>query len=84
MTDTVAADHIYVELSSGGLSLKNCDAESLDLSSTSGSITGSLRTPKRFNVRTASGNSYVPECDQGGECVIKTTSGNVEIYVEEY
>ena len=49
----------------------------------SGSVTGTQRSDKIFNVKTTSGDVETPRSAAGGgECDIKTVSGDVDITIE--
>lgn len=78
-----AANSIQCESTSGDVRLTDCDAESLLIKTVSGDVSGSLRTGKRFTTHTVSGSVHVPDSASGGECEIKTTSGNIRITISE-
>ena len=83
LTDTVASGHLRVETSTGDVTLIRSDAATLYLKTTSGSVTGSLLSPKVFHADATSGSVDVPRSAEGGICEIKTTSGDIRITVEE-
>jgi DUF4097 and DUF4098 domain-containing protein YvlB len=53
------------------------------LKTTSGSVKGSLLTPKIFYTDTTSGSVDVPRSTEGGLCEIQTTSGSIRITIEK-
>ena len=61
--------------------LDGCDAGHVIIETSSGNVKGSLRTGKQFKVKTGSGSVSVPADAAGGQCEIRTTSGNVSITV---
>jgi DUF4097 and DUF4098 domain-containing protein YvlB len=67
---------------SGDINLKSCDAMSLNFKTGSGDVTGTLKTAKSFDADTGSGDIKVPADGNGGNCVIRTGSGDIEIEVE--
>ncbi len=67
---------------SGDINLKSCDAMSLNFKTGSGDVTGTLKTAKSFDADTGSGDIKVPADGNGGNCVIRTGSGDIEIKVE--
>lgn len=83
LTDTIA-DSMKVTNSSGSIKLNNCDGQDIILKASSGSIKGNLLTGKVFSANSSSGSIKVPEHDRnGGNCVIETTSGSINITVGE-
>lgn len=84
LTDVVCDGDFSVKSTSGSLRLNRCDGEKITLQTTSGSVKGTLRSPKVFNVKVSSGSVNVPDSVQNaGLCEIKTTSGSVKISIEE-
>lgn len=81
LTNSVSAGRFYVKTVSGDIELESCDGKNLNLESTSGEIEGSLLTGKKFITDTTSGDVYVPDSTGTDECVISTTSGDIDIYV---
>ena len=63
---------------SGGIQLKNMDAENMKIELISGSVKGTIRTTKEFHVETTSGKVSVPN-GAGGVWEIETVSGDVKI-----
>lgn len=83
LTDTIA-DSMKVTSSSGSIKLNGCDGQDIILKASSGSIKGNLLTGKVFSASSTSGSIKVPEHDRnGGSCVIETTSGSINITVDE-
>lgn len=81
LSDVVAADTITVKTSSGDVKLNRSDAAHLCIKTSSGNVSGSLLTDKRFNTHTSSGNIHVPDSVTGGECEIRTSSGDITIKI---
>ena len=63
---------------SGNILLTNFDADTMEIKLVSGSMKGTIRTPKDFQVETTSGDVSVPN-GSGGVWKIETTSGDVKI-----
>lgn len=80
-SDLIASENIRMEAVSGSLELTRCDADTLWLKTVSGSVTGTLRTAKVFDVSTTSGSVHVPDTAGGGLCEIKTVSGSIHLDV---
>lgn len=84
LEDVVCAGEFFVKCTSGAMNLDNCDGKNMTLESTSGSIRGTLRSPKIFDVRVSSGSAHVPESvADAGLCKIRATSGSVKISIAE-
>ncbi len=79
---TVARNTLRATASSGGIYLQRCDAQTVDLKTTSGRVSATLLTGKLYQVQTSSGIAKYPASDSdGGFCYVTTTSGNVNITV---
>ena len=84
LTDVVCDGDFSVKTTSGSLRLNRCDGGEITLQTTSGSVKGTLRSPKVFNVKVSNGSVNVPDSVQNaGLCEIKTTGGSVKISIEE-
>ena len=83
LSDVISKGQLSAKLTSGGLRLDQCDAETISLKLTSGSVRGTLCSDKVFNVRSTSGSVRVPDSVQNaGLCEIETTSGSVNLTIE--
>ena len=80
--DTVSSGLLSVNGTTGDIRFDNSDAEEISVSTTTGDITGTLRTEKDFSTDTNTGDVNVPDSDAGGECRLKTVTGDIEIKVE--
>lgn len=68
--------------SSGNVSLDRVDAESFEIRTGSGEITGTILRKMRFDCRSSSGNIRVPEDDPaGGVFKASTSSGDIRIQI---
>ncbi len=83
LADVISKGQLSAKLTSGGLRLDQCDAETISLKLTSGSVRGSLCSDKWFNVKSTSGSVDVPpSVPYGGLCEVETTSGSVNLTIE--
>ena len=82
--NTVSDNTLALETTSGDIEFRGLSAENgMTLSSTSGDIKGTLSAGMRYSVKTVSGEIDVPADVPGAPlCVVKTTSGDIEIKVE--
>lgn len=81
LTNVSAADSMKLETDTGSISLDRCDAGKIEIESDTGSVTGTLLTEKVFTVKSSTGRIDVPESTFGGECRIKTDTGNITISI---
>ena len=81
LTNVICGGTLKAESTSGDVLLDGCDAGHVIIETSSGNVKGSLRTGKQFKVKTGSGSVSVPADAAGGQCEIRTTSGNVSITV---
>ena len=63
----------------GDIRLERVDAASLAIAATTGDVTGTLCSEKRFAVHTGTGDVSVPATASGGVCEIETSTGDVHI-----
>lgn len=68
---------------SGDIRLKSCDGQNLELKTSDGSVTGSLKTTKSFDAKASSGDVNLPANGNGGNCIIRTESGDIDISIED-
>ena len=83
LTESVALGHGDVEVTTGEVTFVRSDAVTLSVRCTTGSVKGTLLTPKIFAAFSTSGSIDVPKSTEGGLCEIKTTSGSIRITVGE-
>ena len=79
MSCVVAKKKISVKRSTGHISFTDCDAIDIYMETTTGKIEGTLLTGKRFQAGAVTGRVSVPSSSEGGDCVLKTTTGNIEV-----
>ena len=67
---------------SGDLKFTDFDASYMDVSTTSGNVTDSLRTGKQFDVVSERGDVEIPESEDGGKCRIRTSTGDIKVSIK--
>lgn len=77
----IKADSINAKTTSGDISLIKSDASSLLFKSSSGDISGSLLSEKRFTAQSTSGDIRVPGSSGGGTCEARTISGDIKFTI---
>ena len=83
LTNTLVATHTKIETSTGDVRFEDSDSYSLDIKTSTGDVSGTLLSGKSFIVE-AGGKVKItaPEYSTGGECKIKTSTGDVIITVK--
>ena len=79
LTDTLAKGSLHLETDTGNVTFDGCDAASLDVKTDTGNIKGTLLSAKRFSAHSDTGRINVPNTYSGGECDLKTDTGNIDI-----
>lgn len=81
--DSVISDNrIRIDTTSGDIDMSRSDAKDVVLDSISGEIDCEFLSPKIFDLESTSGDIKAPQDDaSGGNCTVKTTSGDIHIRV---
>lgn len=82
MSNVVASGNFTVERTTGDVEFKSCDAAELLVQTSTGDVEGSLLSDKIFICNTSTGHVKVPESVTGGKCKITTSTGDIEITIE--
>jgi DUF4097 and DUF4098 domain-containing protein YvlB len=72
-----------VETNTGKVKFDRCDAGEMQIKTDTGSVTGSLLSPKIFFAEADTGKIDVPKSTYGGKCEITTDTGDIRITVTE-
>ena len=83
LTDAVCAGQMTVTASTGDVTFGSCDAAEMRVKTSTGDVRGTLRTEKTFIVDTSTGDARYPRETRGGKCTISTSTGDVNIRIEE-
>ena len=84
LRDVIASDSLSVERDTGGVEFDGCDAASIYVSTSTGSVWGNLLSDKIFAAHTSTGRINVPTSAPGsGKCEIHTSTGNVDISIRQ-
>ncbi len=81
--NTEVSDITEMHTTSGDITLEAFDSGELDLWSTSGSIYGEFLTSKNFITDSASGTINAPIGGTGGNCLVRTNSGDITLKLSE-
>ncbi len=83
LKDVTASDSFNIERSTGDIVFENCDAAQITARTTTGNVTGTLRTGKVFIAKTSTGSVNVPDTISGGRCEITTSTGKIDIRISD-
>ena len=84
LRDVVAKDSFTITRSTGDVTMEECDAGSMKITTDTGDVLGTLLTPKVFDAHTDTGNVTLPHVrPEGGPCEITTDTGNIYISLIE-
>lgn len=78
---TQAFEKLTVSLTTGDVELDRVDAGAISITATTGDITCRLLTDKYFVADTTTGDVTVPVSGGGGQCYLKTTTGDITAIV---
>ncbi len=82
LKNVIAQEHIKVENTTGGVNFEACDAADITVKTSTGNVRGTLLSEKIFVTDTSTGRVRVPSSASGGRCEITTSTGNIEIEIE--
>ena len=83
LTNVVASGKFSLERSTGDIYFTKCDAAEIFAETSTGDVTGSLLSDKVYITQTGIGDVDVPKTTTGGRCEISTSTGDIEIRIEE-
>lgn len=83
MTDVVTTGAIVAFRNTGNIKFDKCDSEKLLFSTQTGDITGSLLSDKIFLVESGTGSVKVPKTTEGGECQVRSETGDIKLKIEK-
>ena len=82
LKNVIATEGFSITRSTGDVRFEACDAAEIFVQTDTGSITGSLLSPKVFLAKTDTGRINVPNTVTGGKCEIITDTGNIKITLD--
>ena len=84
MRDVLATGAFSIKRTTGDVNFDSCDAETMQVTTDTGDVLGTLRTQKTFVANTSTGSVRLPHmAPSGGVCELTTTTGNIHITLEE-
>lgn len=83
MEDVIVTGKMTVKNGTGDVEFERCDAQSVDIRTSTGDIEGSFLSGKMFDAKSSTGDINLPQSDRnGGDCYLKTSTGDIEIKIE--
>jgi DUF4097 and DUF4098 domain-containing protein YvlB len=82
LENTFVRDKISIKRSTGDVLFSGCDATEIYVRTTTGSVRGSLASPKDFDAHSDTGRVRVPDTTTGGRCEIKADTGDIHITLD--
>ena len=79
----IATAAICIERSTGEIELDGCDAGEIYIETSTGDVEGFLLTDKTFIADSSTGDINIPRETRGGRCYIKTSSGDIDLWVRK-
>lgn len=82
LKDVIATGKMSIDRSTGDVKFDACDAAEILVETSTGNVTGSLRSDKIFIARVSTGDVDVPATTSGGKCQITTSTGDIRIRID--
>lgn len=79
---SVLSDSFVIKTSTGDVKLNLSDADSIEITTDTGRVDAILLTEKIFKCESSSGNIKIPDTHSGGNCRVKTSTGNIHITID--
>ena len=72
-------DYLQIRTDSGDVGIESSDADMVNIETNTGDVDGHFLTPKRISAFSETGDVNVPIILEGGECLIKSNTGDIRI-----
>lgn len=79
LINVVAQKDCKIEGSTGNVTLDGFDAANIYIEISTGDVKGTILTSKFFDAKSSTGDVRVPSTQEGGKCIIRTSTGDIEI-----
>ncbi|MDO4851821.1 MAG: DUF4097 family beta strand repeat-containing protein [Clostridia bacterium] len=81
LKNVTATDDFNIVRDTGDVRFESCEAGRITIKTSTGDVTGTLRSEKVFLTKTSTGNIKVPDTASGGRCEITTSTGDISITI---
>lgn len=82
LTNVISAGSMQIETDTGDVRFDGSDAMTITVRTDTGDVTGTLRSAKTFVTNTDTGAVDVPQAGNGGNCEIRTDTGDIRISIQ--
>ena len=82
LKNVIALERFEIERDTGDVRFERCDAGQITVKTSTGDVSGTLRTEKVFITKSSTGDIRVPDTVSGGRCEITTSTGDIRIELE--
>ena len=82
LTDTISEKSFSLEGVTCDVIFDKCDAAQITATTTTGDITGTLRSDKSFTATSSSGDVDIPNPCEGGKCELTANTGDINIRID--
>ena len=79
LINVIAQKDCKIEGSTGNVTLDGFDAANINIDISTGNVKGTILTSKFFDAKSSTGDVRVPSTREGGKCIIRTSTGDIEI-----
>lgn len=83
LKNVIAKEKFSLKRSTGDIKFENSDAETINIKTDTGDVTGSLLSEKIFITETSTGNISVPKTTTGGKCEVVTDTGDIKFEISK-
>ena len=82
LINLLASEKIFIERSTGDINFDGCDANEIQIKTSTGDVEGTFLSDKSFDTETDTGKISVPKGTNGGKCEIVTDTGDIKINIK--
>ena len=82
LNDVIVSNKLNLTTSTGSVILTDSDAEEIYIETSTGTVKGTLLSPKIFHATSELGRVKVPKTTTGGKCEIETETGSITIEIK--
>ena len=83
LNNVIASGTYILERTTGNVKLEACDAKDLYIKTSTGRVSGSLKSEKEFFAQSDTGRVDVPKTITGGRCEVTTDTGSIELTISQ-
>ena len=81
LKNVVASNKLYIKRDTGNVTMEKCDAVEILIITSTGDVSGTIKSEKVFIANTNTGKVDVPTTITGGRCEIQSSTGDITIQI---